>query len=275
MNYAVPQYLEAKQTVDTRAFSPRVRDRLLAELPEKPRVLEAGCGTGTMVSRLHRWGVEAGTYCGVDRSETVLEYAREQRETELDAEPMDGGFRVADLDVRFEQGDALSMFEGEDADLLIAASFLDLVSIREAFDAFDDALTSDGLIYAPLTFDGGTIFQPDHPADRAIERVYHDHIDSLPGRDVRAGRHVLDHLRERSGRLLTVAPSDWIIRPRAGAYPANERAFLATIIEFVAEAVGDHPDADDWLHTRRQQLEAGVLSYVAHQYDFLYRTAES
>lgn len=275
MNYAVPQYLEAKQTVDTRAFSPRVRDRLLAELREEPRILEAGCGTGTMVSRLHRWGVEAGTYRGVDRSETVLEYAREQRETELDAEPINEGFRVSDLDVRFEQGDALSMFEGEDADLLIAASFLDLVPIREAFDAFDDALKSDGLIYAPLTFDGGTIFQPDHPADRAIEQVYHDHIDSLPGRDVRAGRHVLDHLRERSGRLLAVAPSDWIIRPRAGAYPANERAFLATIIEFVAEAIGDHPDADDWLHTRRQQLEAGVLSYVAHQYDFLYRTAES
>ncbi|MFC6962987.1 class I SAM-dependent methyltransferase [Halocatena marina] len=275
MNYAVPQYLEAKRTVDTRAFSARVRDRLLAELPEKPRILEAGCGTGTMVSRLHKWGVEAGTYRGVDRSESVLAYAREQREAELNAEPIDGGFRVADLNVRFEQGDALSVFKGEDADLLIAASFLDLVPIREAFDAFNDALKSDGLIYAPLTFDGGTIFQPDHPADREIERVYHDHIDSLPGRDVRAGRRVLDHLRERSGRLLSVAPSDWIIRPRAGAYPANERAFLATILEFVAEAVGDHPDADDWLHIRRQQLEDGVLSYVAHQYDFLYRTAES
>lgn len=193
---------------------------------------------------------------------------------ELATEPIDGGFRVADLDVRFEQGNVFSTFDGEQADLLVAASFLDLVPIREAFDAFEDALRPGGLVYAPLTFDGGTIFQPDHPADRAIEAAYHDDIDSRSGRDVHAGRHVLDHLRERGGRLLSVASSDWIVRPCTGAYPAEERAFLATILGFVADTVGDHPDADDWLQTRWRQLEDGVLSYVAHQYDFLYRTSE-
>lgn len=275
MNHAAPRYLEAKQSVDDRALSPRVRERLLTELSEEPRILEAGCGTGTMVSRLHLWGVKSGTYRGVDRSAAVLEYAREQGETELDAKPIDGGFRVADLDVRFDRSDALSAFDGEQADLLVAASFLDLVPIREAFDAFEDALRPGGLVYAPLTFDGGTIFQPDHPADRKIETAYHDDIDSRSGRDAHAGRHVLDHLRERAGRLLSVASSDWIVRPHAGDYPAKERAFLATILGFVADAVYGHPYADDWLQTRWQQLEAGVLSYTAHQYDFLYRTAKS
>lgn len=269
MNHATVPYLEAKQSVDDRALSPRVRDQLLAELPDEPHILEAGCGTGTMVSRLHTWGVR-GTYRGVDRSETVLEHARKQRETE----PIDGGFRVADIDVRFERGDALSVFDGEQADLLVAASFLDLVPIQEAFDSFEDALQPAGLVYAPLTFDGGTIFQPDHPADQAIEAAYHDNIDSQPGRDAHAGRHVLDHLRERDGRVLSVASSDWIVRPHNGTYPAEERTFLAAILGFVADAVIDHPDADDWLRTRRRQIETGMLSYTAHQYDFLYRTPE-
>ncbi len=273
MNHAAPRYLEAKRSVDDRALSSRVRERLLAERPEEPRILEAGCGTGTMVPRLHAWGVEAGSYRGVDRSAAVLERARKRR-AELDAEPIDGGFRVDDLDARFERGDALSAFDGEQADLIVAASFLDLVPIREAFDAFEDALQPGGLVYAPLTFDGGTIFQPDHPADRAIEAAYHDDIDGRPGRDARAGRHVLDHLRECGGRLLSVASSDWIVRPRSGDYPAAERTFLAMILGFVADAVGDQPEADDWLQTRRRQLENGALSYVAHQYDVLYRTPE-
>jgi SAM-dependent methyltransferase len=271
MDHADVAYLDAKRTVDDRALSVRVRDRLLDELPPGPRILEAGAGTGAMVSRLVEWGIE-GTYRGVDKSRRVLEHARDRRAAELDAEPTVDGFDVAGLDVRFERGDALSAFDGERADLLVASSFLDLIPVADAVDAFDAALRSGGLVYAPFTFDGGTIFQPDHPADDAIERAYHEHIDAQPGRDVLAGRHVLDTLRERDGTLLSVAASDWVVRPRDGAYPAQEEAFLATILGFVADAVSGRPDADDWLRARRRQLDAGDLSYVAHQYDFLYRT---
>ncbi|RRJ33860.1 class I SAM-dependent methyltransferase [Halocatena pleomorpha] len=274
MTHADPQYLDAKRSIDRRALSSRVRERLLTVLPDDPRVLEAGCGTGTMVARLHEWGVDAGTYRGVDRSLTVLEHARDRLTTELDAEPLDEGFRVAELSARFEQGDALSAFDGETADLLIAASFLDLVPVRRAFDAFEAALRASGFVYAPLTFDGSTIFQPDHPADAAIEAAYHAAIDERSGRDAHAGRHVLDHLRKRDGRLLSVGSSDWIVRPRDGTYPGEEQTFLAAILGFVEDAVNDHPEANDWLETRRRQLDAGTLSYTTHQYDFLYQTPE-
>ena len=54
--------------------------------------------------------------------------------------------------------------------------------------------------------------------------------------------------------------------------PADERYFLARILDFVADAVeGTGDEADAWLRTRRQQLDAGELSYVAHGYDVLYR----
>ena len=66
--------------------------------------------------------------------------------------------------------------------------------------------------------------------------------------------------------------SEICIRGSYPPYPADERAFLATILEFVSDAVeGRVEGAVDWLRTRRRQLDAGELSYVAHGYDVLYR----
>ncbi|MFA1611874.1 methyltransferase domain-containing protein [Halobellus rubicundus] len=288
MNHARPRYLEAKRTVDDRALSSRVRDRLLAALPAEPRILEAGSGTGATVPRLCSWGVDAGRYRGVDADPRIVAFARDVRpaalqragqDIENECRPADDGtpdFTVADLDVRFQVGDALDALEAAaDVDLVVAQAFADLVPLPRLVAAAESALRPGGLAYFPITFDGGTIFQPDHPDDGAIERAYHAAIDARVGRDVRAGRHLADLLRRRDGDLLAVGSSDWIVRPRAGAYPADERYFLSRILEFVAEAVPSSPvatpDPDSWLAARRAQLAAGELTYVAHQYDLLYR----
>jgi hypothetical protein len=272
MEHADERYLEAKRTVDERALDRRVRDRLRDELPTAPRVREVGVGTGVTVPRLLDWGVVAGDYVGVDRDAEVIEFARERRASECGGEPIEGGFQVADLTVRFEAKDGLTAFDGDEADLLVAQAVLDLVPIDDALDAFVSALTPGGLVYAPITFDGETIFQPDHPADDAVTAAYHDAIDAEPGRDTRAGRHLLDRCRARDGELLAAGASDWVVYP---PYPADERYFLSTILDFVAETVAGRVDgADDWLRTRRRQLDAGRLSYVAHGYDVLYRAPE-
>jgi predicted O-methyltransferase YrrM len=273
MDHADGRYLEAKRTVDDRALDRRVRDRLLAELPDAPRIVEAGAGTGATVARLVDWGITAGTYRGIDRDPGVLEVARERRAADLDGEPIPSGFRVDDLSVTFAAGDALERLGDGRADLVVAQAFLDLVPIPDAMDAFRRALAPGGLVYAPITFDGGTVFQPDHPADEAITAAYHDHVDAAPGRDARAGRHLLDRCRTRDGDLLAAGASDWIVHPRdGGGYPADERYFLATILSFVAEAVrGTVDGAEAWLETRRRQLAEGTLTYVAHGYDVLYR----
>jgi len=262
------RYLEAKRTVDDRAIDRRVRDRMLDELPDAPRIVEAGAGTGATVPRLLDWGVTAGTYRGIDRDGDVLELARERRARECGGESAEAGFRVDDLTVRFEEGDVLTVDVDEPADLVVAQAFLDLVPVDDALDAFESLLRPGGLVYAPITFDGGTVFQPDHPADDAVVTAYHDAIDAEPGRDARAGRHLLNRCRERDGDLLAVGASDWVVYP---PYPADERHFLGTILEFVADAVGGVDGADDWLDARRRQLDAGRLSYVAHGYDVLYR----
>jgi SAM-dependent methyltransferase len=291
MEHALPRYLESKRSVDERALSTRVRDRFLAELPPAPEMVEAACGTGVTVPRLLSWGVDAGRYRGIDADRRIVPFARWLRPRELRRAGYDvsrdatgGGpvagdgpavdFAVADLAVSFTTGDALeALAAAADLDAVIAQAFADLVPPSELASAVESALRPGGVAYLPITFDGGTILQPDHPADDAVESAYHDAIDAHTGRDARAGRHLVDLFRRRDGDLLAVGSSDWIVRPRGGAYPADERYFLERLLGFVADAVGDHgvEGFDDWLATRREQLAAAELTYVAHQYDLLYR----
>ncbi|WP_256290710.1 class I SAM-dependent methyltransferase [Halobellus inordinatus] len=296
MTHALPRYLESKRSVDERALSRYVRDRLLDALPAEPRILEAGCGTGVTVPRLLSWGLDSGRYRGVDSDECIVAFARRVRPaalqragygivtgpspvssvSERDEMTAAADFTVSDLAVSFETGDALDALDSaSDLDLVIAQAFADLVPLPRLVSAVESALSPGGLAYFPITFDGGTIFQPDHPADDAVERAYHAAIDERSGRDVRAGRHLADLLRRRDGDLLAIESSDWIVRPVDAVYPADERYFLSRILRFVEETISDSdqtvPALDVWLDARRDQLAAGELLYVAHQYDLLYR----
>ena len=287
MEHARPRYLESKRSVDDRALAPRVRDRFLAELPPAPELIEAACGTGVTVPRLLSWGVDEGRYRGIDTGDRIVPFARWLRARELRRagyDVADGAagrgdvdFTVADLAVSFAVGDALDVLDATaGADAVIAQAFADLVPLPRLASAIDSALRPGGVAYLPITFDGGTLFQPDHPADDAVAAAYHAAIDDQPGRDSRAGRHLLDLFRRRDGDLLAAGSSDWVIRPREDGYPADERYFLGRLLGFVEATVPgadrDVEGFDDWVATRRAQLAAGELTYVAHQYDLLYRT---
>jgi SAM-dependent methyltransferase len=260
-----------------------VRDRLTAALPDRPRVAEAGCGTGLLLPDLYGWGVTPRSYRGFDTDPGIVAFARflvprALRRRGYDAVETARGCRVdgPETGAAFEVGDALDAVPDaappDGFDLVVAQSFLDLVALDRALDALESAVRADGLLYAPLTFDGETVFLPEHPADERVFEAFHADIDRTPGRDSRAGRHLLERLRERAARVEGVAASDWIVRPRAGGrYHADERSFLASILGFVAGAVTDVEGAGAWLETRRRQLLAGELTYVAHGYDVLWR----
>jgi hypothetical protein len=277
MDHAQVRYLEAKQSIDERALDQRVRDSLVGRLPDAPTVVEFAAGTGVTVPRLLEWGVEPSTYVGIEQDAALVEYARDTRASDLEdsghaVARTDEGFTVGDdTDVRFLVGDATADTD-RDADLVVAQAFADLIAHDTLLAALDRAVAPDGLAYLPITFDGGTLFQPDHPADDRIERAYHDSIAEQPGRDPRTGRHLLERFRAADGELLAAGGSDWIVRPHGDGYPADERYFLACLLDFVEDALdGTGVDgADDWLATRHQQLADGELTYVAHQYDLLY-----
>ncbi|MEZ3114802.1 class I SAM-dependent methyltransferase [Halobaculum sp. MBLA0147] len=228
------RYLDAKATVDDRARDRRVRETLLDALPDRPRVFDAGCGTGVALDRLRSWGVRPAAYHGVDADPSLVATARERHEAE------------SEEDVTFAVGDAVAAareWTGPPPELVVAQSFLDLVAPAEALDAFAGLLAPGGFVYAPFTFDGTTGFAPAHPVDDLVAELYHAGIDAEPGRNNRAGRAALSHLRERPGETLAVAGSDWIVRPRGGgsagsdAYPADEWYFLDRILGFVADTL--------------------------------------
>jgi hypothetical protein len=279
MKHARIRYLESKRTVDERSRSRRVADRLFEHLPEAPTVGEAGAGTGAAVPWLLDGGVTAGTYRGIDLSPAVVAHARRTQPAALryrgyDAVDTKTGGAVGDFRFGFETDDALQRLRERRYDLVVAQQFMDLVPLEPAVDALTTAVGDDGLVYCPLTFDGVTVFQPDHPADEAVQRAYHDAISTATDRDARAGRHLLEEFRGRSGSLLAVDASDAVVHPRGGEYPGDEGYFLDCLLGFVEESVSTEavPAVDDWLSARRDQLADGCLSYVGHRYDFLYRT---
>jgi len=279
MKHARIRYLESKHSVDQRSRSRRVTDRLFEAIPEAPTVGEAGAGTGTTVSWLVEHGVTAGSYRGIDLSPTVIEHARRTQPAALryrgyDAVDTETGGALGDFNFEFVPGDALQLLRERSHDLVVAQQFMDLVPLKPAVDALTAAVKDGGLVYCPLTFDGVTVFQPDHPADEAVQRAYHGAIDDDADRDARAGRHLLEEFRGRGGSLLAVDASDAVVHPRDGGYPRDERYFLSCLLDFVEESVpaGAAPEISDWLSTRRNHLADGRLSYVGHRYDFLYRT---
>ncbi|MFB6118017.1 SAM-dependent methyltransferase [Halosegnis sp.] len=277
--HAQPRYLTAKRAVDARARNRRVRSRLQAAVDGQPRVYEAGPGAGLTVTDLCAWGLTPATYRGIEADASVAAFARwlvprVLRRQGYDAAATADGWTLDGAPGRIEVGDAVTALPTDaPADLIVAQSFLDLVDVDAALDAFERTLAPSGLVYAPLTFDGVTLFRPAHPADATVIERFHAAIDAEPGRDSRAGRQLLETLRRRDGELVAAGSADWVVRPVDGSYRDDERHFLACILGFVADALGDASgsEADEWLTARRRQLAAGDLTYVAHNYDLLWR----
>ena len=308
---AFRRYLLAKRTVDDRALDRRLigilRERLAdrAAARDGPlRVLEVGAGVGTMVARLIDWEVlppGETRYVAVDRDPDALagvepflrEWAAERdAPTSVD----DGGSgddalvvetdeRVVAVEPVAADAPAYAAAHAGESDALIGMALLDVLGL-DRLGRLLDALAPGGTYYFPITFDGGTRFRPAHPDDRAIERLYHRHMDEKPGGDSRAGGAALARLREADGStLLGGAGSDWIARPADGeaGYPGDEAFFLRHILDTVEEAVseviagGDETasvsaaDLDAWLEIRRQQVDDGELVYLTHQLDLIGR----
>ena|GEM_PF-124883 len=295
---AFRRYLRAKRAVDDRALDRRLVGLLRERLADRAasegplRVLEVGSGIGTMVARLIEWEVlppGETRYVAVDRDAGALAglepFLREwaaDRSASVSVDEADEGGEADALvvesnarTVRVEPvaADAVA-FAGErpdEFDALIGMALLDVLDL-DGLGTLLDALAPGGTYYFPITFDGGTRFRPSHPADRAIERRYHAHMDAKPGGSSRAGGDALARLREVDGSsLLGVAGSDWVVRPvevgdrrtpSDSPYPGDEAFFLRHILDTVEAAVGEvidgsvgEPPADGGVHTENNGVD--------------------
>jgi hypothetical protein len=286
MTYPYTRYLAAKKTVDDRALNPRVLADLRRLVPAGPcRVLEIGAGLGTMVARLLEWRVlPAGEYTLLDVDRRLLQDSRTWLRDwaggrGLDAELLPDGVRLGELRVRLveaEIGEYLAAGRGEPAGLLIASAFLDLVDVPAVLPGLLRLLVPGGAYWFPVTFDGESVFQPDHPGDDEVLRAYHRTMDvrvrsGRPAGDSHAGRHLFGHLRAAGAPPLSAGASDWVVHAGPdGSYPGDEAYFLEVILRTVEDALaGPSGPAGlaDWLAARRRQLAEGELVYIAHQLD--------
>jgi hypothetical protein len=190
------------------------------------------------------------------------------------------GGRTVDVDVLL--ADAFSVAEDGEWDLLVGGAFLDLFDVEKALPRLLGALGPGGYCYFPITFDGGTVFEPpiEALAPASLEAAFHDHIDD--GGDSRAGRHVLARLPREGVSVLAAGSSDWVVHARDGAYPAEEATFLRYIVDTIADALAGSEESElerealaQWREHRHEGIERGELLYIAHQLDVLGQIPES
>lgn len=263
------EYLHAKRAVDDRALNRRVLDTLRTELPDGPLdVAEVGAGVGTGIVRLLDWDVlpDPTTYTAIDRRPENVAAAREHLVGQGFLEEGDR-LRRDGVTVSFLAGDAFEALDG-DYDLLVAQAFLDLVELDDALSELFESLSPGGLAYFPITFDGGTIFEPAHSLDERIVRAYHRDMDCEGSSET--GRRLLSKVPEAGGEILAAGSSDWVVYP---PYSDDERAFLSHILDTIEGALAGElgEEVDEWLVARREQLHDGELIYIAHQLDVLAR----
>ena len=298
MNDTFAHYLLSKQSVDERALNRGVLECLKAQIKgEHIDIVEAGAGIGTMLVRLLRWGIlpDSTDYTLVEVMPENIRFAQDwlpewaglngfQAESQPEGELCLGG-PAGKVQVHFVQADVLDYTHSrpKKADLLIAHAFLDLLPLPGSLPGLFSLLKPGGLGWLTINFDGMTTFEPsiDPELDERIERLFHKSMDEritneVRSGDSRTGRHLFGYLHDLEIGLLAVGPSDWVVSPLEGRYPADEQAFLEFILGFFESALAGCPELDpdelaDWLTTRRRQVQSAELVYIAHQLDFLVR----
>lgn len=299
--FSYTRYLAAKKSVDDRSLNLHVFVTLKHYLntyqgSEPLRVLEVGCGIGTMVERLLDWGLlKNAVYTGIDLLPENIVAARQRllgyaavrghrvsvHADVLSLQPRQGH----GLEVALEAVDLYDFLKREQGrrtwDLIIAHAFLDLVDLPVTLPPLLSLLAPGGYGYFTLNFDGATTFLPviEADLDRRIEALYHQSMDrrqfnGWPAGHSRTGRRLFRELPAAGAAILASGGSDWVVHPGPEGYPGDEAYFLHFIIHTVAAALQDHPQLwkngfQDWVAERHRQIERGELIYLARQLDFL------
>ena len=307
------RYLEAKRTVDGRALDIHCLQKFRQALQSIPssstiRIVELGAGTGTMLRRLIRdfdkFFVNPVEFTLIDIKADALAIARRlllNCDAQLDSAGMsdnsisihhsgvDGtipDIELPGLLVRFKRADVFEFLRSRIAkfDAVIAASFLDLVSLDDILPIIKNCIDPSSLvraIYCPLTFNGVTIFSS-VPNDSPILRAFHSSMGrgTAGGVDIcRAytGNYLRAALKMINGQAIAMADSNWNVVPKNGMYQNDEMYFVQCILQFVASTSKDElsrfgvtaNDVDEFMKDSLNSLRQKTLSYSAHNVDFV------
>jgi len=296
-----PAYLAAKKTIDDRALNRQVWAELCRALPlttkaHPTNIVEIGAGIGTMLARLVEWGLLNGPvrYLAIDCDPSHLVQARHYLAAWAEDQghhwhwsgPQRGLLTTAQAQVwlQFEvlRAEDLATDTRGRYHLLIAHAVLDLIDLPAVLPGLLAQLTAGGLAYLTCNFDGSTLILPDYPGEdeQEILRRYHCSMEARLRGASRTGRRLLGLLQRPGLELLAAGSSDWVIHPRNQTYSGDERfflhAFIATVERELAGPSGPAPPGlAAWARSRHQQVEAGSLSLLVRNLDFLARCCPS
>jgi SAM-dependent methyltransferase len=295
------RYLAAKKALDDRSLNRQVWDALVEAVCGRPdpaplRVLEVGCGIGTMLERLLDWGLlTRAAYTGIDVEAEFIREARQRcrrlaagRQADL-APAADGElvWRTPAQEVRItlKAADLLDFIDREPEksawDLIVAHAVLDLIDLADALPRLLSLLVPGGLFYFSLNFDGATILEPpiDPDLDRRIEALYHHTMDrrrfrGKPAGSSVTGRRLFGELTAAGARVAAAGSSDWVVFPGPDGYPGDEAYFLHCIVDTISRALFGHPELvmsrfQAWVDRRHRQIDSAELIYIAHQLDVM------
>ena len=264
-------YLDAKRGLDDRSLNRDVLRAFADALPPEPTVLEVGAGTGTMVQRLHEWGViNAGRWVAVDTHEGAIRAGRKRIASHPDGsvdESAGGGgatVRLGEFTIDFRVADAFEYAASTDEsfDAVVGCAFFDVVDAAPAVERLGAVAP---LAYAPITYDGETTLSPADPGDEAVFDAYHRHMRAYrPG-----GPEGSAALARAAESIVADGPSPWVIEP---PYDTDDETVLAHLLDTIETSVGETGhDAGDWASRRRATMAAGDLTYRARNRDLLVR----
>jgi SAM-dependent methyltransferase len=170
---------------------------LLERLPVTARLLDIGCGPGTITAGLAAL-VAQGEVVGVDASEEVLAGAREEAE------------RRGQANVRFEAGDVYGLgFADATFDVVHAHQVLQHLSDPvAALQEMARVCRPDGIVAARDSDYGGMIWYP-HDEELLEWRSLYQKVARATGGEPDAGRHLLAWARSAGLAEIEASASAW------------------------------------------------------------------
>ncbi len=283
------EWLALREPFDALARSERLAARLAAALPARPRLLDLGAGTGSLLRwlaprmpRPQAWTLvdsdraltEAAFDTIADRAEGVgLKVTMPNRRTLLVHAP-GGAWRVEALIA--DLAEAPRNLPLHAADAVLSSALCDLVSERWV-EGMAAALRLP--FYAALCVDGRDRIAPGHPADGIVAGGFRrdqarDKGFGGPALGPRAPAAIAQAFAAR-GFAVESAPSDWVVAARGDArYPYLRNAapdFLTRLLLGQSEAAArQRPGARDaiegWTLARLEQADArGLIARIGHR----------
>lgn len=282
-------YLDTKRSIDDLSLNPQVwqamADWVIARQQgdKSLRILEIGAGIGTMIERLlDAELLHQCEYTAVelepgfrDAAMQALQFWADNHDYQFVEQKTAVWSLVSNeknITIRWIHGDALQIgqqFEPATFDLIIGHAVIDLLPVPLCMPEILARLGKEGAYYFSLNYAGETQFLPPLSADQKIFQAYNADMDKrFPGLDWQPSQtgHLLGPWLSAQGHPVIVeGDSDWELQSNP---ERPDNLFIANILDTIETALAGMPGLAEWLVTRRQQLNAGMLKFYASNHDY-------